>query len=156
VVNFANWRSTPEDVLRFTKKHGPITLPFHEWEEDDEFGFQLQDWVDAQKEFRNLWRPIKRMNASFDPEDGDSFQYVNGRLTYLAASWLRVLRLAVMTTEGKRLKKCANPECPTPFFIANHLSTRYCTMDCANWAQKRVKREWWNSNRAGMKRTQAG
>jgi len=54
---FANWGSTPEDVVRFTKRFGPL------WECNSldapnkyDFSFGASEWVKDQKRFREWWK----------------------------------------------------------------------------------------------------
>lgn len=43
-----------------------------------------------------------------------------------------------------KLKRCENPECKTPFFIADKGTRRYCSVGtCASGAQAEWKRRWW-------------
>jgi hypothetical protein len=51
-----------------------------------------------------------------------------------------------------RAKHCANPDCPTPYFIAAKRSYKYCSPDCADPAQKQFKREWWSKNGPGWRK----
>jgi hypothetical protein len=41
------------------------------------------------------------------------------------------------------LRKCANPECAAPFFIADRKRRAHCSVDCASTAQKKYKTDWW-------------
>jgi hypothetical protein len=47
---------------------------------------------------------------------------------------------------GGRTKKCGNPACETPYFIAARKSQRYCTDTCANVFQRKAKRAWWQDH----------
>ncbi len=44
---------------------------------------------------------------------------------------------------GERTKRCGNPDCPAPFFIAVRKSQRYCTESCAGVFQRQAKQAWW-------------
>jgi hypothetical protein len=43
----------------------------------------------------------------------------------------------------ERTKRCSNPDCPAPFFIAVRKSQRYCTESCAGVFQRQAKQAWW-------------
>jgi len=43
----------------------------------------------------------------------------------------------------RRLKKCANKDCKTPYFVADRGKQSYCSIECAAVAQKEYKRRWW-------------
>lgn len=48
------------------------------------------------------------------------------------------------------LKKCKNPACPAPYFIARK-NQQYCSSglnECASYGQRVAKRNWWADNRA--------
>jgi hypothetical protein len=45
-----------------------------------------------------------------------------------------------------RMRYCANPACPAPYFIARRRSQKYCTDACALPAQREFKRAWWSEH----------
>jgi hypothetical protein len=75
--------------------------------------------------------------------------YRNGHLAYTAPTLYTFLYLDLVTCPAQRLKKCARPDCQHPYFLAHHLGQNYCSEPCASWAQRRLKRDWWN--RVGKK-----
>lgn len=44
---------------------------------------------------------------------------------------------------ASRMRKCLNPACPAPHFLAARKSQRYCSDACALPAQRESKRIWW-------------
>lgn len=60
--------------------------------------------------------------------------YNNDRLMMFM---LRALHLA------EKMRHCANPECPAPYFLAMRRSQKYCSETCALPAQREFKRAWW-------------
>lgn len=50
--------------------------------------------------------------------------------------------------KARRARRCANVECPAPYFFAKKRNQRYCTDDCAIPAALAVKRRWWAKHRA--------
>lgn len=49
-----------------------------------------------------------------------------------------------------RLKVCSNHECPAPLFIIKRKNQRQCSPECAAYAQRKAKLEYWN--RIGKRR----
>ncbi len=58
---------------------------------------------------------------------GDDLKHLRAATRYLA----------------KRLRKCARPDCPNPYFVARHGKQTYCSDLCAAWKQRQLKRDWW-------------
>jgi hypothetical protein len=54
---------------------------------------------------------------------------------------------------AKHALRCANPECPAPYFFATKKSQKYCSPECAQPARRASKLRWWNDNRAGKPKT---
>lgn len=50
---------------------------------------------------------------------------------------------------AKHALRCANSECPTPYFFATKKSQKFCSPECAEPARRASKLRWWNDNRAG-------
>jgi hypothetical protein len=46
-----------------------------------------------------------------------------------------------------RTKRCENPECANPYFIAPRVFAKFCSPTCALPAQREAKRKWWRANR---------
>jgi hypothetical protein len=44
------------------------------------------------------------------------------------------------------MRKCPNPACPAPYFIAARRSRRYCSDVCSLPAQRESKRAWWDQH----------
>lgn len=151
---FANCRSDPKAVVRFTKKYGPLRFSVSP---NKKFRFRISAWLAAQREFRAMWK--KRRGVRFVPVDtlrakaGESFSISPRYFEYQTTSLYRLLFLVVLTFADGRLERCSRPDCPTPHFIATHLRQRYCSKPCFDWKQKELKKAWWN---AKGKRLRAG
>ena len=65
-----------------------------------------------------------------------------------AIDWLR--RNLVM------LHTCRNPECRTPFFVADRAQRRFCSEACTEAAQKEHKRRWWSEKGQARRQTSLG
>jgi hypothetical protein len=151
--DFANWPSEPNEILRFTKKHGPLML--RHLGQGQTFSFDVADWRECQRLIQEDWRPRRPAlgwNNTLDAEQGESFLRIHGNLTYIASTLFRLLRLELHAIPSQRLRRCVRPECENPYFIAKHLSQRYCSDLCANWAQKKWKREWWDARGSQLRR----
>jgi hypothetical protein len=69
-----------------------------------------------------------------------------------ADAFAQVLLRAIDASD--RMRRCANPDCPAPYFIGLRRSQRYCGDTCALPAQREFKRIWWRehgNNRRGKK-----
>lgn len=62
-----------------------------------------------------------------------------------ADAFAEVLHRAISV--AARMRLCANPACPAPYFIARKHSQRYCGDACAVPAQREWKQNWWRQNR---------
>lgn len=144
---FANWPNDSEGILRFTGRFGPLE---ESAQPSAEFRFALSRWRFSQANFRQGWE-------AFPPRRGRYFGYsfyfgtAGGRgwscdpngLTYRAANLLEFLTLTLMACPKERLRICARPDCPHPYFVARHLKQTYCSEPCAAWGQRQWKKQWW-------------
>lgn len=69
-----------------------------------------------------------------------------------------LLDLIVVTllVNAKRLRLCANQECPARYFVARRTDQRYCPGDCAQLAQREHKQAWWAKHGKQWRRRRAG
>ena len=151
VQDFANWGRDPEDVCRFTRRFGPLTLTV---DLGRQFSLRVGDWLKAQDEFRAEWktvghepeRKVARLTdtTTLDAVPGESFKFSFGTYTYVAANRYRFLLLELRCIARERLRFCIRPDCPNPYFVASHLKQRYCSEPCAQWGQREAKRRWWH------------
>jgi len=51
-----------------------------------------------------------------------------------------------------RLGRCANPDCHTPFFIADRVTQKFCLPSCAASADRKRKRQWWKKHGSEWRR----
>lgn len=51
-----------------------------------------------------------------------------------------------MLRQADRARRCANPDCPAPYFFAKRRGQRFCITECAVPAQHESKRRWWNEH----------
>ena len=144
---FANWPDDSQGILRFTRRFGPLV---ESAQPSSDFRFPLRDWRFWQASFREKWegfapRPGGHFSYSlyFDTAGGRGWTYDTNGLTYRAANLLEFLTLSLMACPKERMRKCAKPDCPHPYFVAPHLKQNYCSEPCAKWGQSKWKRNWW-------------
>jgi hypothetical protein len=67
---------------------------------------------------------------------------------------LRARLVSALLEHCRALRRCTNPECPAPFFLAKRKSQRFCERgECTKYAQQRYALKWWDSE--GRKRRAA-
>jgi hypothetical protein len=143
--DFANWSTEPSEILRFTKKYGPLRLDL---QRSKRFEFSLKAWRTEQRNFRDCWEGLSPQLRRYGGLStfGKTFHgwsFSRGELTYTAADLGEFLYLDLFSCPAERLRKCVRPDCKNPYFIARHLKQKYCNDSCANWAQGVWKKQWW-------------
>lgn len=169
LVEYANCRDEVEAVQRYINKYGPPFLIEREGEE-----FLYADtrgrWRTTQRQFRESWERMLGLEIKNDftetygkgfPElwkaqapwvkaqaEGE-FWFTDCGLIFLAKTHYMalVIKLLAVSAAG-RLRKCLNPGCPyTPYFIADHGKTQYCSVECGQWGQRQAKLKYWHENK---------
>ncbi len=135
-----------------------------------EFRFSEAEWKRDQERFRMIWEtlptrltPGSKMEHLSIPEWPEQlivrpagFQLpVRGEfragpkgLVFRAAELWGLLLLDLLSVQRKKLKKCACPTCPSPYFVAQHLKAKFCErQECRRWGRNQSKLKWWNENR---------
>jgi len=155
-VRFANEGDSPEDILRFTKKYGPLSLQPTQLKGLSEFRFSLHEWRFDQWSFRSNWESL--VQAEKEPLVIHGWGYVDtrrvvrswnldrGGLTYQVPCLREFLHLELFSGPRERLRKCPNPDCKTPYFVAENLKQHCCSDFCKRWAQRQAKRLWWGDH----------
>jgi hypothetical protein len=96
------------------------------------------------------WAPLIqfRSNGGWSvPLDGeDQWEYTKTTLSYRAANLWRLLVFDLLSCPRERLRKCAQPGCKNPHFVARHLKQNYCSEPCAAAGRALWKRNWWNQH----------
>lgn len=163
--DFVNWSDSEKAILQFTKRYGPLDaqpLP------GSRFHFSMSKWCEEQEGIRLLWQIVcsggdsiswgkfkdgvwqshfnlEGTNSwSMPAQEGDGFAYQRGQLVYRTATMLGFLKLDLLSVPHDYLRTCKRPDCPTRFFVAEHLREDYCSPECKQWAQRLWKRNWWN------------
>jgi hypothetical protein len=142
-------------VLDFTKRFGPITIPFCS---DASFSFSIGEWKRARQDLYVVWKGassgLKRkwqFNLPVDKSDGDHFSFENGRPAFRTQNLSKFMDLEIATVPAKGFKRCASFAygCKSPYFFSSDLRERYCSETCAHESKKRAKLKWWDENRRG-------
>jgi hypothetical protein len=145
-------RSYADAALDFTKKFGPLTIPFSR---GASFRFSISEWKETRQNLHIAWKVASsaaKWNQPFYlPLDGDHFSFEKGRITFRTQKLITYAALEIASISAQRLRRCANfgYGCKSPFYFASDLRERYCSQMCANEAKKRAKLRWWNENRKG-------
>ena len=142
--DFANWANNLASVLRFTKLYGPLEVSARP---GVDFRFRLENWDLWQAGVRGVWGTGTSLLGIYDDRPGGrGWQYQGSVLSYRAASLWEYLQLSLMACPKERLRKCARPDCPHPYFVARHLKQNYCSEPCATWGQRQWKLKWWKEH----------
>ncbi len=94
------------------------------------FGSGYEVWAEVLRKERQNLQKIWRAS------DADGFAQV----------LLRAFEIA------DRMRRCPNPDCPAPYFIAQRRSQKYCSDACALPAQREFKRDWWREHGSSWRR----
>jgi hypothetical protein len=144
--DFLNCSSRPESILGFTKRHGPLD---RQAKPSAEFRFELPEWGKMQQSMRSVWKSQRKaVGWELSPDDGN-LAYENRHLVYRARTLLVFLGIDLVTLPVERMKVCARPDCPAPFFVTRHLRQHFCSEECSGWGQRQAKKKWWK--RSGPK-----
>jgi hypothetical protein len=74
------------------------------------------------------------------------FSDSNGKLLEAMTPGDRISQaIAYLQRQLGKLKKCTNPNCPTPFFVAKRREDRTCSDPCADAMRGLHKKRWWAS-----------
>ena len=151
---FLRERSFANAVLEFTRKFGPLTIPFSRGES---FRFSIREWKTARRALHFVWKAAasgRRSNRAVKIPCESNLDYFNrsqGRLTFRTQTLSTYAALEIASIPAELLRTCENQKfgCKSPFFFASDLRERYCSATCAHEAKKRIKLKWWNENRRG-------
>jgi hypothetical protein len=163
ITDFANTQSDLDGVLRFTKRYGALHreeldyIPEVDDIGDDRLCVPCSRWLARQKEFRDQWiskgkadkERAKAFAKHIHPMSSDSpavktfvipgrhgaFQLEARPDELLGALWLALLGFS------GRTRKCENPTCVAPYFIASRRDQKYCNEACSRLV---ANRKWWS------------
>ena len=148
----------PRAVVEFTKKYGPITVPFRS---GGCFQFSVPEWLSKRAELEATWRLVASARRSVPAggssvkvwmDKGEYFEFSAGRLRFRTTHLDTYVSLEIAAVPKSRLRVCENrlnplEGCKSPYFVASDLRKKYCSGICAAAAVREAKRRWWNDNR---------
>jgi hypothetical protein len=144
---FANWGWEPERIAEFTRKYGPLTTgPYQGGDKVFELRFSLDSWTQNQWEFRKLWASIQRGVTQRIQLELGTVEIRKGWLHFGCGSLWDFMTLELLVKSDK-MRFCKRSGCERPYFTAQHGKERYCSTDCANWAQSKWKKQWHEAQR---------
>jgi len=160
VAAFANWSTDDREIVRFVRRFGPLIIPHGK--RGATFSVRLDEWRANQRAFRRNW---KRWSNSeewgrwhpvtiFKPDE-ETIEHAGEGVTLGFRTLGRYLTFVLHVLPRERLKSCDRPDCPHPYFIAQHRNERYCSEECANWGDRQVKLRWWKRTGAGQRRARS-
>jgi hypothetical protein len=144
--------------------------------EPDDFAAQLHfavnsaDVSGAQKTLRTAWkgessaiaeiqRQVPGALQAFGSPGIFDFSYPPGQLAVrinqngsvelvVKNLWSFVCLLFLRDYGAGRIGICANPQCPSPYFVKSRRTQKICEIgDCVVWAQRLYALKWWHKNR---------
>lgn len=161
---FLNCRS-PEDIVRFTKRYGPLSLKSGSMlEQAAEIGaplenlavrFTIDEWYSKQYDLKTLWSVKTETGWAYRVgEDRYSGEPIEERFVFspkcsqfVFADLYRLIEFFIYMLPAERQRTCSRPDCGK-FFYANHLKQTYCgSLECAHWGQLKSKKACWNRNK---------
>lgn len=173
VVDFANTHSSPEDILYFTQKYGVLHRDDLDWTEvapgervvmSDFFCIHCGQWLQTQQLFRSEWErnrkaddelaetlatriapgvPAGRIVKAFVRPSGKTFELALQPDDLQGALWLAFVGLY------DRARKCQNPTCENPYFLASRRDQKFCNEQCSRLV---ANRRWWDQHGAEWRR----
>ena len=169
---FANWKDTPEGIVAFTRKYGPLHMrpTFDKTGKALQFSFAVDEWRKDQERLRNSWNlrsivPIglpddlrsatqqSLGNGTFtdsgsfvEVERGEFFHFLHGKVTLHVNTLFRLIDLETYATARKHLKVCRF--CQT-CFIEPDGRVIYCgKLKCRVQGKNESNRDAWHRNKA--------
>jgi hypothetical protein len=136
--SFVNWPEDPENIIRFTRKYGPLLIGAIP---NGTFSFELKEFREAQAYFREIWIDPEKFGDP-KPKDGCLRLYA-GNATYTATNLYTYFQCVFSLNPPGRIKVCKGEGCPHPYFIAANLKKQCCSAECTEAALRSAKREWW-------------
>jgi hypothetical protein len=160
VEDFANTSSAPQDILRFTRRYGALHRDDMEWFEivpgeniaGDSFCIHCSQWLESQDRLRTEWgrsgKPdvrlaqtlageisrepsVGRIVKAFVRPSNRGFQLELQPDDLLGALWLAFLGFS------DRTRKCQNPTCSSPYFLASRRDQKFCNEKCSRLVANR-------------------
>ena len=147
VEDFLNSSVTPEQVVSFTSRYGPL----HGYIDSNPtaFRFTLEDWRIAQVAMTDFWESpwgTQSKPVNFEVKPGERFFYLGSELYYVCTSIFRFVELQTIACPAERRGICARPGCSQKF-VRTDLKEKYCSGRCSALARCESKLRHWNRNK---------
>jgi hypothetical protein len=168
--DFVNTTGDPKSIQRFTRDYGVLKQDDRErfnigpsdssadFIPGDRFLIHCDEWLEAQHAFRTNWEAGKnggeelaqRLSTTIAP-GVSAGPVVKARVKWSRRGFLlelqpddlwRALSLAFIGFSD-RMRKCQNPTCVAPYFLATRRDQRYCSEKCARLV---ANRKWWDKH----------
>lgn len=127
------------DLGRLAKRFPEFQIPFSASPISVDFEM-FTEWT---RQLKNAWQQsdVKQKNLYLAWLLSAVVYVAKGNHAGWAYPMTGVLIEAIRIAE--RLAVCTNPDCPARLFIKSRKNQAQCTPECAAWAQRKWKREWW-------------
>jgi hypothetical protein len=163
IEDFANTPKSPEGILRFTRRYGVLKredvdlgMAFPSKHIALSFLIDCNQWLKCQKLFREEWE--RKGKATHDlakvaaehinpksvfergiqafvvPSNEGGLQVELRPDDLLGALWL------AFVGHSGRTRKCQNPTCSSPYFLASRRDQKFCAEACSRLV---ANRRWW-------------
>jgi hypothetical protein len=125
-VALANLRDEPEAVLRFIRAYGVLVR-------DKRKSVPVREVLDYRDFLRRAWEGDTYNFFALPATEDISLcaQPTRGFLIAISALWPLIQVMFIQDWPEKRIKKCANPHCPAPYFRAVRRGQKFCGQKCA-------------------------
>jgi len=146
---FLNTPAESNEVLRFTRRFGPLKAYFGV---EEPFHFNIEEWQLDQRSLSAMWDRThpegKDASSQIIILAGfpEAFRYTARRLSYKCANLFRFMQLEILASPNKRRRVCLRAQCGQRF-LAKDLREKYCSSACAESAKRQAKLVYWNSKK---------
>jgi hypothetical protein len=130
---------------RFVREYGFLNIGSVDSSEIVSVSESLEDMAATQQNLRKAWRsenaiPPNGFYSMVHVRRHDEVSIVGTHL------WNFIELLLALDQKGGKLGICANPDCPTPYFVKKRSTQIFCEAgDCVAYKQRKYALEYWNS-----------
>lgn len=127
-VELANLHDDPAAALRFTRSYGVLALDY----QGEARTIPVGQVLGFRDQLRSAWDgDEKAILDVLDNVKGYLWVRPSGTEIVLEDLWTLIRVMFARDMWDERVKKCQNPDCPAPFFIAVRKGQKFCTQKCA-------------------------
>jgi hypothetical protein len=144
-IGYANRIASVEEVEKFTRRYGPLSVDPGSSAPADSFEVYVASFGERQEKLRHAWRRQDAKSLWF-PAGFENFEQFDlplfwgdrGVVLRPADCWTYLSLLLTRDLTEDRARICENKTtCPTPFFVATRGNKKFCSWDCANVVTQR-------------------